>query len=352
MNLRTTVARTAAIALTLLLFPLAQGRGADSPFEIDIRELDRNKPAPRAVTKKPSPPARKAAHREASPAKTADAGAPATGYVRYRVRAGDHIFRILMREFGMSNNEAERLIPEIQRINDIADIRKLTVGRTLLIPTAKRKAATRPVEPPAPPQRPLIVAKTEVTAVPTPTAAVPAPEAPKTPPAATVKLPPVSIRTITAKEPEEILDAFLAALSIKADKNRIIEPAVGKNGGSAFSVKVDRYFEDGGMRFIMNCTDKDSFTYTLLRLLEVEGYRVLQLNRDDDLRRIGTRLLTQMNRPFSYVAHRLPTGDGDREIPGFLVTGREPDGSQVLVTAVPLDTAPAGQPATDQAGGK
>jgi hypothetical protein len=347
-NIRPKAARSAVITLALLLLPLAQGRGASSPFEIDLKELDKERSAPRAVKKKALPPAPKPAGRKKERAKPAAAQSTASGYVRYTVRQGDHIFRILMKGFGMSNSEAERLIPEVQRINDLADIRKLTVGRTLLIPTAKRRPAARPAETSPPPEPSPAAAGPEPPAP----AAAPAPavrqEPPDSRPAAAAAQPPVKIHSIGGSEPVEIVDALLAALSIDVQKNRIIESTAAKSGGNSFSVKVDRYFDDQGKRFIVNCTEKDPFNYTLLRLLEVEGYQVIQVNGGDNFRRIATRLLTRLNRPFSHVTQRLSAGDEGREAPGFMVTGSGADGARIFITDVAIAGLPAESKAAEQ----
>lgn len=363
------VVRSALIALLLILLNHGHGRGASSPFEIDIKELDKDKPAPHTVKKKSLLPSRKQASRSSVPTKPKP---PATtergvdGYVKYTVKHGDHIFRILMKEFGMSNSEAERLIPDIAQLNDIADIRKLTVGRTLLIPTAKKRHASRPAKPYHPSTEPATAeARTESPASPTtpetpaPTSAAttsPAPvtaaETPEAAPAKAKAPSPIQIHAITASDPVEIVDSLLSALAIDVHKNRIVEAAADKNGGNAFSVKVDRYFEEKGKRFIVNCTEKDPFNYTLLRLLEVEGYSVIQIEKVDNFRRIAVRLLTQLNRNYRYVTHKLQQDNDSREVPGFLVTGEGASGAQILITDVPMDKVSGRVTEKDQNGGK
>jgi hypothetical protein len=127
--------------LLALLLPLPKGFAADSPFEIDIRELEKSPaktaPAPKSVT---------------GQGKTARR--PSTSYQKYSVRRGDTIFIILTRRFGLSDKRAENLIPEILQINDISRDTVLKIGRTLLFP-AKLKivpvpAKSQPVEPAAP----------------------------------------------------------------------------------------------------------------------------------------------------------------------------------------------------------
>ncbi|KAF0220860.1 MAG: hypothetical protein FD174_857 [Geobacteraceae bacterium] len=351
-HMKAKAARSALITLVLILVSFAEGSGASSPFEIDIRELDKDKPAPRAVKRKPLPPVRKPAGRSSVPANPVAAERTADGHVRYTVKQGDHIFRILMKEFGMSNSEAERLIPDILRTNSIADIRKLTVGRTLLIPTAKRRHAPRPAATPPSPEPSPAEAGTEPPAPPSTPAPVAQTETPEAPPASAAAPSIVQIHSMTASDPVEIVDSLLSALSMDVHKNRIVEAVAGKNGGNAFSVKVDRYFEEKGKRFIVNGTEKDPFNYTLLRLLEVEGYQVIQLNGGDNFRKIATRLLTRLNRPFSYVTHKLSPDNGGREVPGFLVADIGKPGTQILITDIPMDKVSGELTEKDKPGGK
>jgi hypothetical protein len=134
--------------LLLVLLSLPSRLGAtQAPFDIDLQELDRDKPAPppkvgKTRVKKVIPAA--APPRVGKPRRTA---ADAAGFLHYTVEPGDHIFKILMARFSMSNEAAERLIPEIIRINDISNIKNLTIGRTLLIPGNGRQWHTaRPAQ--------------------------------------------------------------------------------------------------------------------------------------------------------------------------------------------------------------
>jgi len=56
----------------------------------------------------------------------------------YTVKPGDHLFKILMRDYGLSNNEAESFIEEIRRENNIYDIKRLKIGQKITIPPVRR----------------------------------------------------------------------------------------------------------------------------------------------------------------------------------------------------------------------
>ena len=54
--------------------------------------------------------------------------------VFYTVKPGDNLFKILMRDYNFSNKEAESLIEIIKRENNIYDIKRLKIGKKILIP--------------------------------------------------------------------------------------------------------------------------------------------------------------------------------------------------------------------------
>ncbi|MBC8019386.1 MAG: LysM peptidoglycan-binding domain-containing protein, partial [Verrucomicrobia bacterium] len=56
------------------------------------------------------------------------------------VKSGDNLFKILMRDYGLSNDEAETFIEEIRRENNIYDIRRLKIGQKITIPAVRRRA--------------------------------------------------------------------------------------------------------------------------------------------------------------------------------------------------------------------
>lgn len=115
-----------AIALAVLAFGVVptQVRAMDPRFELDPRLLDHTSESP-------------AGEQQGRTARKASRSA-AGGY-GYTVKPGDHIFKILMKEYGLSNAEAEALVPEVKRLNGISDIRKLQVGRSIRIPLARRR---------------------------------------------------------------------------------------------------------------------------------------------------------------------------------------------------------------------
>lgn len=99
--------------------------GADQgSYDLDLKEL-RRPPVRRAKGQKPP-------H---EPKRSVSAASGIQGEnSSYTVRPGDHLFLILMQRYGLSNNAAERLIPEIMRLNGIRKPKNLSVGQRLTIP--------------------------------------------------------------------------------------------------------------------------------------------------------------------------------------------------------------------------
>jgi hypothetical protein len=97
---------------------------AEEPYDIDLKELRR--PPPRRAKEQLSP----RGTREPVSAVAATKGKSSS----YTVRPGDHLFLILMQRYGLSNEAAERLIPEIMRLNGIRKAESLSVGQRLTIP--------------------------------------------------------------------------------------------------------------------------------------------------------------------------------------------------------------------------
>jgi len=95
----------------------------DASFELDPRSLGVTAPSKRSVKT-----ARR--HGKRRPVVTATPGAG----VVHTIRPGDNLFKILMRDYGLSNGEAESIIEVICRENGIADIRHLRIGQKIVIP--------------------------------------------------------------------------------------------------------------------------------------------------------------------------------------------------------------------------
>jgi hypothetical protein len=110
---------------------------------------------------------------------------------------------------------------------------------------------------------------------------------------------------ITEKEPKKILDAFLDALSVTFETGKSIDLYAKENIGVRLDVPVDRYFEDNGQRYVVALFNGDPVNYTLVRLLETKGYRVIMLQEGDDFHSIADKVLSRLHIPGRYGEHDL-----------------------------------------------
>ncbi|NTV49755.1 MAG: LysM peptidoglycan-binding domain-containing protein [Geobacteraceae bacterium] len=99
----------------------------DSRFELDPQTLEGLK-----KTVKPHHAGKKRASR------THKSSSPSFKGGVYTVKSGDHLYKILMRDYGLSNKEAESFIEEIKIENNIFDIKRLKVGQKINIPSVQR----------------------------------------------------------------------------------------------------------------------------------------------------------------------------------------------------------------------
>ncbi len=118
--------RSLFISLAGIVLSVFVADAAQEPYDIDLKELQRP-PVRRAKEK-----VKRAPHEHPeSVAATSNEKGESSSYI---VRPGDHLFLILMQRYGLSNNAAEQLIPEIMRLNGIRSPKSLTVGQQLTIP--------------------------------------------------------------------------------------------------------------------------------------------------------------------------------------------------------------------------
>lgn len=127
----------------------------------------------------------------------------------------------------------------------------------------------------------------------------------------------------------QLVDSLLNAISASWSKNRILQS--GSGAPTAFSIRVDRYFEYKGERYIVSIGESDPYSYTLLRLLEASGYRVLRLSGAEDFKEASEKLFGMVGVTPDFGSH--PLGGG--EAAGYLIQQDDAGGRRVLVTAAP-----------------
>lgn len=146
--------RSLCIALFAIACCVCCAGAAQESFDIELKEL---RPAPASNAKTPH-------HTRGSKSRPSGATARTEGSNLYTVRAGDHLFLILMKRYGLSNEAAERLIPEVMRLNGIRTPHGLTVGQRLIIPLSPAannppKTADKTAPQQTPPATPSIAAQ-------------------------------------------------------------------------------------------------------------------------------------------------------------------------------------------------
>ncbi len=137
-----------------------------------------------------------------------------------------------------------------------------------------------------------------------------------------------------------LVDRLLGALAIPAEHRRRIQLFSAAENGISLDVTADRYFERAGNRYVVARFTGDPVAYTLTRLLETKGYRVVFLEPHDTFRVVAAKLLTALNLPAVYASHLLLADAAGRyslQMSGFLLENGAPDGGAVMVTDRPLD---------------
>lgn len=485
------------ILMGLLAFCSASVAGAamDPRFELDLATLTGSGASSKAGQK-----ADKRVHKP-NPENTSSATARKGGI--YTVRAGDHLFKILMRDYGLTNNEAESFIEEIKRENNIYDIKRLKIGQKLVIPPVRRRAdgslkfvqqaqslSGRPYATEAPGQSfklesPVpVISEQEVAgrlrdtwdkivpfkpelrkplALQTSTfsltldpdrypafgtmdggrilldqgGTIPAliksliqekepslrivtgspagtkrfmssmleaggfysveenfridfgvdpmlsfnadfkvektPESlarqdivlmnsslEATPPALVqllkkegfslyepfasykryaVSAPRALYQITTGKQPE-IVDSILKVFSIASDRDRRVDVFASDNNGISLAVKAERYFERGGERFVVTSFDGDPINYTLFRILETKGFRVVMLSAQDDFRKVAEKLLSHLKIKGTFARHNLSKDSSANHslwMSGFKLDDAGLPGGSLFLTNLEID---------------
>jgi len=184
---------TAAFMLAVIMMRPGPVTAAQGEFDIDLKELRHGganekpqhhpQPSPPASTeidlrelRRIAPPlaAKPAQRKRRVPTAAAPRNVESGRESIHLVQPGEHLFLILMKQYGLSNQAAEQLIPEIMRLNGITSPKGLKVGQRLRIPLAARdgksSSITRAAGPETGQQTTTTVPDTAPTAPPEPAA--------------------------------------------------------------------------------------------------------------------------------------------------------------------------------------
>lgn len=113
------------------------------------------------------------------------------------------------------------------------------------------------------------------------------------------------ICTVGNGTPEALADRLLSALDLPAEKDRYIELYGESSKGISLSIKADRTFKESGQEYVISTFKGDPVHYTLMRLLETQGYRVIMLAPEDDFRRVSEKILSRLKIPARLAVHDL-----------------------------------------------
>lgn len=138
----------------------------------------------------------------------------------------------------------------------------------------------------------------------------------------------------------DMVDHLLSWLSLPVEKNRRLELFTPAENGISLSVSAERYFVYKGERFVINHFNGDPVTYTLFRLLETKGYRVITLDSGDSFRPLADKLLSRLGLSSGYMPHLLatdPSGRYSLELSGFMLENFSKGGGALLLTDLPIE---------------
>lgn len=110
---------------------------------------------------------------------------------------------------------------------------------------------------------------------------------------------------VTRKEPKQIVDSLLGALSLRVETGKRISLYDTDLIGVRLAVPVDRYFEANGLRYVVRFFDGDPASYTLTQLLEAKGYQIITIKDDDTFQSITDKLLSRLQIPGHYAEQEL-----------------------------------------------
>ncbi len=141
--------------------------------------------------------------------------------------------------------------------------------------------------------------------------------------------------SISPKGQPEMVDTLLGVLSLSFDTNRRVELFSVAESGFGLSVQADRYFEHAGKRYVITRFTGDPVAYTLLRLLETKGYRVVILEKQDGFRTVAEKVFSKMDLSVSYAPQLLvsdPEGRYSLELSAVLLENASKSGGAIVLT--------------------
>jgi hypothetical protein len=137
-----------------------------------------------------------------------------------------------------------------------------------------------------------------------------------------------------------IVDSLLRILPVRHESDRNIPIDYGSASGVNLSIRAERYMERDGKGIVVSFNDADPVNYTLLKLLETKGYKVVMINPEDGFRQITEKILSKVKFPANYGMHSLVRQQDapfNVHMSGFVIPGAEGAGSTTLLTDVEVN---------------
>lgn len=148
------------------------------------------------------------------------------------------------------------------------------------------------------------------------------------------------LHIVAAKNLPEMVDSILSAFSVAPDRDRSLDVFAAENNGISLAVKAERYFEHGGKRYVITRFDGDPVNYTLFRILETKGYRVVILEEKDDFRKVSEKIISSMKMPGYFSKHNLlqdDSGGYSLQMSGFKLDDSSLPGGGLFLTDRAMD---------------
>lgn len=155
-----------------------------------------------------------------------------------------------------------------------------------------------------------------------------------------VRTPLRNIHQITSRNQPAIVDAILGSLSVAYSVDKRVDVFLADNNGISLTVKAGRYFEQAGQRYVVSDFDGDPVAYTLFRILETKGFRVVILEPQDDYRRISEKIMSRMQLQGGYSQLAQLSDDGlnySLQMSGVRMEGTGVPGGSLFITNLEMD---------------
>lgn len=163
-------------------------------------------------------------------------------------------------------------------------------------------------------------------------------------PYAVAGTPPVSeqrgtLYRLARRDAVSVTDTLLQALDLPVSRDRSVQLFSLAQDGVQLEIKTDRTFTDRGERYVVNFFTGDPVSYTLSRLLETRGYKVIVVDLKDDFPKASERILTRIGAGESYGMQTLQLVPGSHytiQLTGVALGQKITKGKQVVLTSSEL----------------